>query len=146
MTRTYPLPNQTPIFMKRTLATRSSLFLTCLFLFGFTTTAFAQDAPTGTWNGAITIQGQELTINVHFATEEDTLTAKIDIPQQGATGLPLQNVSYEAPKVHFELAAGPGLATFDGEIQEDGTISGTFKQAGYEGTFALKQAEEDSDG
>lgn len=142
-TRMVLLLNQTTVFMKRTLARYSSFFLTCLLLFGFTTMALAQDAPDGTWNGAISIQGQQLNINVHFATADDALSAKIDIPQQGATGIPLQNVSYEAPKVHFELQAGPGLATFDGELQEDGTISGTFKQAGFEGTFSLEQAKEE---
>lgn len=125
--------------------TRTSFLFVGLFILGLTTPVVAQDALVGTWNGSISIQGQALNINVHFATAEEVLTAKIDIPQQGATGLPLQNVSYEAPKVHFELQAGPGLATFDGEMQEDGTISGTFAQAGIQGTFSLTKAEEEGE-
>lgn len=131
--------------MLRNRTTRTSLLLVGLFVLGLTPPAVAQDALVGTWNGSISIQGQALNINVHFATEEEALMAKIDIPQQGATGLPLQNVSYEAPKVHFELQAGPGLATFDGELQEDGTISGTFAQAGIQGTFSLTKAEEEGE-
>ncbi|NNE35532.1 MAG: alpha/beta fold hydrolase [Rhodothermales bacterium] len=90
----------------------------------------------GDWSGSIRIQGVELTIITHFSSE----TSTIDIPQQGAIGLQLQNVSATKGKAYFELPAGPGLAVFDGVISGD-SIAGSFTQAGASGTFDLARAE-----
>ena len=97
-------------------------------------------APTvaGHYEGAITIMGMQLAIKVDFADSAQGLTATIDIPQQGAKTVPLSKVSYRPPKVHFELPAGPGLATFDGEAHGD-EITGAFAQAGATGEFRLKR-------
>ena len=73
----------------------------------------------GHYEGAIAIMGTELAIKVDFASGPQGLAASIDIPQQGARAMPLSNVGYRPPRVHFELPAGPGLATFDGEASGD---------------------------
>lgn len=99
----------------------------------------AQETIEGRWDGAIHVLGQELAVSVSFETTQGGLTATIDIPQQFARGLALTNVRFERPKVHFELQAHPGLAVFDGRL-EDETISGDFAQAGVEGTFSLTRA------
>lgn len=99
--------------------------------------AFAQGQLDGRWRGAIEIQGASLAIEVRFITGPQGPAASIDIPQQGAKGLPLQSVRFEPPRIHFELPAGPGLATFDGELQA-GVISGTFRQGAASGTFTLR--------
>lgn len=96
----------------------------------------AQDAPAGDWEGAISIGGMNLGIAVHFSQVDAQLKATIDIPQQGAHNLPLQNVKFNQPQVYFELPAGPGLAVFDGIRKED-TIDGTFVQGAASGTFSL---------
>jgi uncharacterized protein len=99
---------------------------------------FAQNDLVGTWEGAITIVGQDLKIFVHFSADNQALSAKIDIPQQGAKGIPLQNINYENPKISFELVAtGAPTAQFVGEKNGD-EIQGKFTQATYEGTFKLK--------
>ena len=89
----------------------------------------------GDWDGSISVQGMKLTIHTHFVEDRAT----IDIPQQGAQGLPLQNVSSDGDIVHFELPAGPGLAVFDGNMDGD-TIAGTFSQAGANGSFTLARS------
>jgi len=99
---------------------------------------YAQEPLVGRWRGAIEIQGASLAIEVEFATGPQGLAASIDIPQQGARGLPLKSVRFEASEVHFELAAGPGLAVFDGEFKED-VIAGTFRQGGANGTFTIRR-------
>ena len=53
------------------------------------------------------------------------LAATIDIPQQGASGIPLHDIAVNGAAVHFEMLAGPQTAKFDGELAADGTISGT---------------------
>ena len=99
-------------------------------------TLLAQTPLHGSWSGAIHVQGIELGMTVHFAETNEALSATIDIPQQAAFGLQLQNVRYERPQVYFELPAGPGLAVFDGERNAD-TIKGAFTQGNARGTFTL---------
>ncbi len=96
-------------------------------------------SPTGLWAGAIRIIGTELKILVTFKSQGDSLSATIDIPQQMALGLPLTNVTWHPPKIHFELPAGPGLAVFDGTAWED-SMAGDFMQAGIRGTFRLQRS------
>jgi CubicO group peptidase (beta-lactamase class C family) len=94
----------------------------------------------GGWQGAISIMGMELEIIVNFNGEDDEYTGAIDIPQQGATGIELHNITFDAPAVSFEMLPGPQLAVFEGEL-EDGVISGVFSQSGIEGTFELVAVE-----
>jgi pimeloyl-ACP methyl ester carboxylesterase len=98
----------------------------------------------GRWEGSLTALGQNLEIGVTFDGEVSPLVARIDIPAQGAHGLRLQNVSFERPRVHFELPAGPGLAVWDGLLRGD-TIEGEFMQAGVAGTFALSRVPDADD-
>ena len=90
----------------------------------------------GRWAGALTILGSDLGFSVEFSRDADELAAKIDIPNQGASGLPLTAVSEEGRTVHFELVAGPGLAVWHGERDGD-VIEGTFTQGGAAGTFRV---------
>ena len=97
-----------------------------------------QGSIAGDWDGAISVMGQTLPMSVHLATGDAGLGATIDI--QGATGLALQNVSYDDAMLHMELPAGPGVAVFDGQHVGD-SIGGTFTQAGIAGTFFLKRGQ-----
>ena len=99
-----------------------------------------QSSLDGDWSGSISVAGQTIPLSVHFTVDDDGLSAAIDI--QGATGLALQNVSYDPPRVHFELPAGAGLAVFDGEHAGD-AIGGAFTQSGITGTFTLERAVEE---
>lgn len=99
--------------------------------------ARAQEAIEGRWEGAIFVLGTELGIAVDLATADGGWTGTMDIPQQGAAGVPLRNVRHEAPRVYFELMGSPGLATFDGTLEGE-TIEGAFEQAGISGTFRLR--------
>lgn len=98
-------------------------------------------APQGLWTGSISIMGSELNILVTFTAKSDSISASIDIPQQMALGLPLKNVSWRPPRIHFELPAGPGLAVFDGTAWKD-SMAGDFTQGGIRGTFTLRRNEE----
>jgi hypothetical protein len=79
----------------------------------------------------------ELEIAVTLQEQDGAYTGTIDIPQQGAAGIPLQNISVAEAAVHFEMLPEPQTAIFDGEVAADGSISGTMVQSGYEGTFTL---------
>lgn len=115
-------------------------FVLLVFLHWGTANLLSQTHIHGTWRGAITILGTDLTIIVTFNEAGDTVSATIDIPQQGAAHLPLTNVRFDGELVYFELPAGPGLAVFDGMLRDD-EIAGIFTQAGIRGTFSMRKTE-----
>jgi hypothetical protein len=118
------------VALQRTLAS-------AILVAGLATVSHAQDpaSPVGDWEGAISVQGAQIPMQVHV-TEGGTLSATIDI--QGASGVPLQNVTFEEGRIRFELPGGAGIAVFDGTLGGD-AIKGTFSQAGIDGTFALQR-------
>jgi pimeloyl-ACP methyl ester carboxylesterase len=96
------------------------------------------DEAEGHWEGAVDIMGQELIIKVDFTVHDEALSGTIDIPQQGAFQLPLANINYESPKIHFELPVPNAKADFDGVLAGD-EISGDFLQSGVKGSFTLER-------
>lgn len=89
------------------------------------------------YTGTLAVAGMELAITVNLSAGADGYTGAIDIPEQGASGIPLHDIRVEPPSVSFQMLEGPGLATFDGALAEDGSLSGIFTQAGVEGSFTL---------
>src|SRR6266540_1119947 len=103
---------------------------------GFAMPAQQAAAPllAGRWEGAVDVGGVNLPCAVIFGDTTSGLTATIDI--QGVKGVPLTAVSVAGRRVHFELPAGMGVATFEGTV--DGTtLAGTFVQGVTHGTFTL---------
>ncbi len=100
----------------------------------------AQEGVVGDWHGAIEIGGGALDIEVQFTETDAGLQATMDIPQQRAEGLDLENVWVEGDSVRFELHAPVGIARFEGLLGEDG-MRGSFSQAGMPGSFWLRRGE-----
>lgn len=99
----------------------------------------AQDSLSGDWEGAIDLQGTELTIITHFKSVGNEFEGTIDIPQQGGQDIPLQNISLSnQDSVQFEFMTSLGLASFEGAIQGD-KITGTFRQNNQTFPFVLKR-------
>ncbi|MEA3310997.1 MAG: alpha/beta hydrolase, partial [candidate division WOR-3 bacterium] len=94
----------------------------------------------GKWEGAIQLPSMDIGMSVNFEESADSLTATVDIPQQGAFGLPLKNVSFDDPKVYFELQTSLATAIFDGKL-EHGRIEGSFTQGPAKGEFYLQRPE-----
>lgn len=117
-----------------------SIYIVFLFSILLIHPLYSQQKIDGSWSGAILIMGTELGIDVKFKTETDSIKGTIDIPEQNAKDLRLVHISFNSPKVYFELPAGT-IAVFDGELQGD-TITGKFLQSGMEGKFNLKKTSE----
>jgi uncharacterized protein len=92
----------------------------------------------GNWEGMTTVAGQELITRMAFEADGDGLKGTVDFPQQNANGIPLDVVTFADGKLHVEVMPAPRTAMFDGTLEGD-TITGTFAQAGYEGTFELRR-------
>jgi len=116
-----------------------SFFITLIFCTPLIT--FGQHSLEGNWKGYIDLMGNHLKINTHFKKHGNKLTGTIDIPQQGARGLNLQQIARpEKDSVSFGFPAGPGYATFSGTINSDSTISGIFTQHRQQFPFKLTRS------
>lgn len=98
-----------------------------------------QERLEGHWEGAVDLPGMNLQIRAAFKKSDAGWQGTLDIPQQRASGLPLQGLKFEGQQVHFELQAGPGVAVFDGKLDGD-KISGSFSQGGQTSPFTLTRA------
>src|SRR5436305_4540892 len=91
----------------------------------------------GHWEGEINLpQSQLLQVKVDLEEAAGAWKGTIDIPAQGAKGLPLEQITVQGPKVRFVIAKVGGVPTFDGTL-ENGEIRGTFTQGGASLTFRL---------
>lgn len=99
----------------------------------------------GDWNGTISIAaaGMEVEFTLHFTlNDKKELAGTIDVPAQGAMGLPLEGFKIEAKAITFLIGGIPGEPQFKGTLDETGKkLSGTFSQNTVEGTFQAVKAE-----
>ena len=104
--------------------------------------SYAENRVIGHWEGQIDIPGQPITVKVDLSVKDSDWSGTIDIPPQGAKDLPLSDIHVVEEdgslKVKFSIRGVPGNPTFDGKLQ-DGTISGTFSQAGATFGFQLSR-------
>lgn len=119
----------------RSLATLASfLFAVCL--------AAESPDPAGHWEGAITLPGQELGLDIDLASDGETWKGDITIPVQGARDLALTKIEVHGSEAAFTISGVGGDPTFKGTVSADGTkLSGTFTQGGASFPFALTRAE-----
>ena len=90
----------------------------------------------GDWEGGTLYRQGDLVTKVHFESQEERIQGTLDFPEIGRIGLVLSKVSFEPPKVHFELSAFNTV--FDGELSGD-TITGEFVDPDGSGPFSLQR-------
>lgn len=95
----------------------------------------------GVWQGAIEIPGFALEVKVTLQAGDGALEGSIDIPAQGAFGVPLGDFVQEGERIRFAIAGVPGDPTFDG-VLAGGRIEGSFTQSGASFPFALERVGE----
>ena len=123
----------------------SDLLKTILVVMAITVSlsvSYAEDRVVGHWEGQIDIPGQPITVKVDLTINDSDWSGTIDIPTQGAKGLPLSDIlvveADSSLRVKFSIRGVPGNPTFDGQLQ-DGAISGTFSQGGATFGFQLSR-------
>jgi uncharacterized protein len=80
----------------------------------------------GQWNGLLKVQGAQLRLVFHITLEEGQYLATMDSPDQGAKGIKVQSAVFDPPNLTLSL---PNLGIqYEGLLNQDQTISGTFKQ------------------
>lgn len=115
----------------RALALCSSCWLSCAVQ------AAAQAALDGTWVGTLSAGGTSLQMVVNLSHDASGQAAgTLDSPSQLAFDIPLDVVSFDGQRLHFESKAVSGA--FDGELQADGTtLVGTWSQGGQSAALTL---------
>ena len=92
----------------------------------------------GDWKGAISVQGMELELIFHIAEDNGTYATTLDIPMQGAAGIPVEKTEVEGSKLTLNMSALQ--ARYEGTLNVE-SIEGTFKQMGQEFSLVLKKFE-----
>ena len=117
------------------------IFIVIVLVLGISA-SYAEDRVAGHWEGHIEIPGQPIAVKVNLAIDESDWRGTIDIPAQGAKGLPLSEIHVaeegEGMRVKFSIRGVPGNPTFDGTLQ-GGVINGTFSQGGVTFGFRLSR-------
>jgi hypothetical protein len=105
--------------------------------------ASAQSTPgpagTGHWEGALSVQGKELRLEVELvARSADKWEGSAAFPDMNAKGLMLSAIAVQGQAVTFAIKGVPGDPTFKGTLSKDSkTLSGDFIQGPVAGTFTL---------
>jgi hypothetical protein len=100
----------------------------------------AGDRVTSSWQGILDAGGTKLTIVFKIAKGIDgTLTATLDSPDQGASGIPVSSTVIRGDSIVMDVKAVMG--SYEGLIVAgDSTIVGTWKQGGMSFPLTLKRS------
>ncbi|MFD2514564.1 alpha/beta hydrolase family protein [Pontibacter locisalis] len=102
--------------------------------------ALAQQAVrvTGDWSGSLNVMGTALPIIFHIKTDPNgSLSATMDSPKQGATGIPVQSVKLVKDSLFIDMKAIGG--SYEGKLTGTETIEGNWKQGGQSFPLQLKK-------
>lgn len=112
-----------------------SSILIAIYVFLSMTNSFAQIK--GDWKGQLDVQGTKLNLIFHITEADGKLTGTMDVPDQGAMGLPLAEVKFENNVLSFGQTQIK--AQYTGTLV-DKKIEGKFNQSGMELPLILEQA------
>ncbi|MDR2692084.1 MAG: S9 family peptidase [Dysgonamonadaceae bacterium] len=93
----------------------------------------------GDWKGTLDVQGMKLELIFHFSNENGTLSAVLDVPMQGATGLPIEKSEFKDNELTLEASALQ--AKFRGKLVGSDRIDGKFEQMGMSFPLVLEKFE-----
>ena len=105
--------------------------------------ASAQEPPVGTWSGMLEVAALEMIF--HFSeASSGGFEGTMDVPAQGATGVPLGSVVFENGTLSFLIPGAPGGAGYEGIWSDDEQMfRGTFSQSGQ--SFPLNLSRPDGE-
>jgi hypothetical protein len=98
----------------------------------------------GRWQGSLQIPQGQLRVVFHITKQSDgSYAATLDSPDQGASGIPIDTITFKDDTLHAESKRIGG--TFDGKRSPDGgAIVGSWQQSGTALALTLKRQEEDT--
>jgi pimeloyl-ACP methyl ester carboxylesterase len=98
----------------------------------------AQVKPEGDWKGTLDAGVVKLDLVLHVLRKDGALSATLDSPDQGATGLSIDSISITGKLLRFEMKSLG--ASYEGTFSADGSqIQGEFSQQGQKLPLTLKR-------
>ncbi len=92
----------------------------------------------GDWEGTLDAGGAKLRLVLHVVRKDGVLSATLDSPDQGATGLPIDSITLSSASVRFEMKSLGGL--YEGQLaKDDSQIEGKWMQGGQTFPLILKR-------
>ncbi|MCD4845726.1 MAG: alpha/beta fold hydrolase [Methanosarcinales archaeon] len=93
----------------------------------------------GIWQGVIEVSGTKLRLVINISSEQNsTLTATLDSPDQGVTGIPIDKVTFQNDNLNLEVESIHGV--YNGKFGEDDqTINGHWEQSGQSFPLLLQR-------
>lgn len=82
----------------------------------------------GQWQGRLKLPASSLRLVFNIQEADGELSATMDSPDQGATGITVSSISFVDSVLHLEVAAAN--ITYEARMDNEGKLDGTFKQ-GY---------------
>ncbi len=105
------------------------------FLFLFSMVAKSQSV-SGDWKGTLSVQGINLELIFHISDKDGVYTSTMDVPAQGATGIPVEKTEFANNKLSMSVPAAK--IVFSGELTGD-SIAGNFEQMGTKLPLTLRK-------
>jgi pimeloyl-ACP methyl ester carboxylesterase len=97
-----------------------------------------QVKPDGDWKGTLDAAGTKLDLVLHISSKDGALSATLDSPDQGATGLPVNSITVTGKSLRFEMKSLG--ADYGGVFSADGSqIEGQFSQQGLRLPLTFKR-------
>ncbi len=125
----------TVLLLTGSTAARNSLLLNVLEQEKTTT---SQVKPEGSWEGTLDVSVAKLRLVLHVTSKDGQLSATLDSPDQGATGLPVNTISVTGDTLSFEMNTLG--AAYQGKFTKDGSqIDGEFSQQGQRFPLTFKR-------
>lgn len=116
------------------------LALTLLLSACSTSSSISDGTPlTGSWVGAATHRGANLATTVRFFQNAPGIGATISTPDAYQLNVPLRNVRYDHPDVHFEIEEAGERLIFDGK-RDGEIITGTIRGGELRAEVTLKRS------
>ncbi|MGI8897268.1 MAG: alpha/beta fold hydrolase [Pyrinomonadaceae bacterium] len=92
----------------------------------------------GDWEGTLDAGAAKLRLVLHVFRKDGVLSATLDSPDQGATGLPIDSITLSATSFRFEMKSLGGV--YEGQLAKDnGQIEGKWMQGGQTFPLILKR-------
>jgi pimeloyl-ACP methyl ester carboxylesterase len=123
----------------RTCAVAVLLALSLVAAFAATQEQTAAVKPEGDWRGTLDAGSAKLDLILHIVKKNGALTATLDSPDQGATGLAVDSITVSGKSLRFEMKSLG--ADYEGVFSSDGSqIEGEFRQQGQKLPLTFKRA------
>ena len=117
--------------------------ITAIMLLGIMTCqSLAQ--PSGRYTGHIDVMGQQIEIEISITPGASGYTGQLSVPAQGAYNLKMNSIRFDDPGLSFRVDTASTHMEFEGRYFAAGdSLSGVFRQSGYQGTFHLLSKEKE---